>query len=45
MAHESESASSDVKVHFTTREGTYQQITTSDFFNPKRGPYVSPVIF
>lgn len=45
MAHEGEASGSDVKVHFTTREGMYQQTMNSDFFFSKRLPYVSPVIW
>ena len=44
MAQESEHSEGDVKTQFTTREGVYQQVSTSDFFYPKRVPFVSPVI-
>ena len=44
MAQENEHSESDVKIQFTTREGVYRQAATSDFFYPKRVPFVSPVI-
>ena len=43
MTQEGDQGESDVKVQFTTREGMYRQVTTNDFFYPKRVPYVSPV--
>jgi len=43
MAQESERSEDDVKIQLTTREGVYRQVSTSDFFYPKRVPFVSPV--